>query len=137
MASQFHLALPCVSISKTQSFYKDVLGATIGRSEVKWADINLYNHQITFTECGSFKFECQSYNFNGDILPSFHFGVILPDDEWDNLQVRLKHKEVDIASHVKFLTGKTGEHRSFFVKDPNDYTVEFKCFTNPLDVFNS
>ena len=76
MAAQFHLALPCVNVNKTRTFYIDTLGGTIGRSAVKWADINLYNNQITFTECGPFKFECKSYNFNGDILPSFNFGVI-------------------------------------------------------------
>ena len=137
MATQFHLALPCVSISKTKVFYKDVLGAEIGRSAVKWVDINLFNHQITFTECGPFKFASKSYNFNGDILPSFHFGVILNKEEWDKVRERLESKDIPIASEVRFLENKTGEHESFFVKDPNDYTVEFKCFTKSSDVFNA
>lgn len=137
MATQFHLALPCVNINKTRIFYKDILGATIGRSAVKWADVNLFNHQITFTECGPFKFDCQSYNFNGDILPSFHFGVILQKDEWDKVLDLLNSKNISIVSQVKFLENKIGEHQSFFVKDPNDYMVEFKCFTKSSDVFNA
>lgn len=137
MAVQFHLALPCVSISKTRQFYKDILGASIGRSSVKWADINFYNHQITFTESGPFKFDSKSYNFNGHILPSFHFGIILDRFTWEVLYEHLRSKKVPILSQVKFLTDKTGEHESFFVKDPNDYTVEFKRFTKPSDVFNS
>lgn len=137
MAVQFHLALPCVSISKTRTFYKDMLGASIGRSAVKWADINLFEHQITFTECGPFKFDCKSYSFNGDILPSFHFGVILKREDWDKVRERLLSKNVPIASQVKFLENKIGEHESFFVKDPNDYTVEFKCFTKSSDIFNA
>lgn len=136
MATQFHLALPCVSINKTRLFYKDILGAEIGRSSVKWADINLFGNQITFTECGPFKFESKSYNFNGDILPSFHFGVILKKEEWDNMLEALKSKNASIVSQVKFLENKTGEHQSFFVKDPNDFTVEFKCFTKSSDIFN-
>lgn len=136
MATPFHLALPCVSINKTRLFYKDVLGAEIGRSAVKWADINLYGHQITFTECGPFQFDSKSYNFNGDILPSFHFGVILKNDDWNKVLERLKSKNVSIMSQVKFLENKTGEHQSFFVKDPNDFTVEFKCFTASSDIFN-
>lgn len=135
MARQFHLALPCVSISKTRTFYHDVLGAEIGRSAVKWIDINLFGHQITFTECGPFKFESKSYNFNGDILPSFHFGVILNTEDWNKVFSRLKSKNIPILSEVKFLENKTGEHQSFFVKDPNDFTVEFKCFTSSEDVF--
>lgn len=136
MATLFHLALPCVSINKTKIFYKEVLGAEIGRSSVKWADINLFGHQITFTECGPFKFYSKSYNFNGDILPSFHFGVILKEDGWNKVLERLKSQNAPILSQVKFLENKTGEHRSFFVKDPNDFTVEFKCFTKSSDIFN-
>ena len=137
MATQFHLALPCVNVNKTRTFYVDILGGTIGRSAVKWADIHLYNNQITFTECGPFKFECKSYSFNGDILPSFHFGIILEKEEWNSVLERLNSKNHKIASEVTFLESKVGEHQSFFVKDPNDYTVEFKCFANSRAVFES
>jgi extradiol dioxygenase family protein len=64
MAEHFHLALPCLSITKTRAFYNEVLGAQIGRSSIKWLDINFYNHQITFTESGPFNFESKSYAFN-------------------------------------------------------------------------
>lgn len=137
MATQFHLALPCISISKTRTFYKDVLGAKIGRATVKWVDVNLYGHQITFTESGPFKFDCRNYNFNGNILPSFHFGVILQKEEWTEVHERLASKNIEIVSQVKFLENKTGAHESFFIKDPNDYTVEFKCFAKSSDVFNA
>lgn len=137
MAAQFHLALPCINVNKTRIFYTDILGATVGRSAVKWADINLYNNQITFTECGPFKFVSPSYNFNGDILPSFHFGIILEKAKWDEVYNRIKSKKCSIISEVKFLEHKKGEHQSFFIKDPNDYTVEFKCFLNPKEVFVS
>ena len=137
MATQFHLALPCVSITNTRKFYVDILGASIGRSAVKWADINLYGNQITFTECGPFKFDCKSYSFNGDILPSFHFGMILNKTDWQVILDRLNSKNYAVGSEVKFLEDKVGEHRSFFVKDPNDFTVEFKCFVNSEEVFLS
>ena len=137
MAAQFHLALPCKNINKTRVFYTDILGATIGRAAVKWADINLYNNQITFTECGPFKFEYSSYNFNGDILPSFHFGIILEKPRWEEVYNRINSKKHTIISEVKFLEHKTGEHQSFFIKDPNDYTVEFKCFLNSKEIFES
>ncbi|HLT32300.1 MAG TPA: VOC family protein [Aquaticitalea sp.] len=137
MATKFHLALPCVNVSKTKAFYVDILGATMGRSAVKWADVNLFNNQITFTECGPFKFDCKNYSFNGDILPSFHFGIILEKRDWEQIHKRLISKRYEIVSEVKFLENKTGEHRSFFIKDPNDFMVEFKCFTNPNEVFES
>ncbi len=135
MAAQFHLALPCININKTGAFYTEVLGAQIGRFSSKWIDVNLYNNQITFTECGSFNFDYKSYSFNGDILPSFHFGIILEKPEWDAVLNRLKSKNITIVSEVQFLKDKTGEHNSFFVKDPNDFTVEFKCFLKAGDIF--
>jgi hypothetical protein len=63
--------------------------------------------------------------------------VILNDQEWDTVLNLLKSKGVEIVSEVNFLKDKTGEHHSFFVNDPNGYTVEFKCFTNPNEVFKS
>jgi len=137
MAAHFHLALPCLNIGKTRAFYHDLLGAPIGRSSVKWIDVNFYDHQITFTESGPFTFESRSYAFNGQVLPSFHFGVILNNQEWNKILKLLKSKEVEIVSEVHFLVDKTGEHNSFFVNDPNGYTVEFKCFSNSNEVFKS
>ena len=135
MATQFHLALPCVNINKTRAFYSEVLGAQIGRSSVKWADVNLYNNQITFTECGPFKFECKSYSFNGDILPSFHFGIILPDTEWSTLYQKMKQEDFLYIDETAFLSEKPGAHKSFFLRDPNGYIIEFKCFETPEEVF--
>ncbi|GAA3773835.1 VOC family protein [Corallibacter vietnamensis] len=135
MKAQFHLALPCLSISRTKTFYTESLGATIGRSAQNWIDINLFENQITFTKSGPFHFDYKSYSFNGDILPSFHFGVILNNDQWTQVLQTLKSKHIKSLTEVQFLQDKTGAHASFFVKDPNDYTVEFKCFNNNQDVF--
>ncbi|WP_053990954.1 VOC family protein [Mangrovimonas sp. TPBH4] len=135
METQFHLSLPCLSISKTKLFYTNVLEAKLGRSSQNWVDIDLFGHQITFTQSGAFNFDYKSYSFGGQVLPSFHFGVILDRRLWTVLFQKLKQKEVVEKPQLEFLSGKTGEHQSFFLKDPNDYTVEFKCFTNPEEIF--
>lgn len=130
----FHLALPCRSISETKSFYADLLGMQIGRSTHLWLDVNLLGSQITFTKAGNFRFDYQSYKFDGEVLPSFHFGVILSHDEWEAFRNDLSSK-VEIKTEITFLKDKAGEHKSFFVKDPNGYTVEFKCFSEPKAIF--
>lgn len=135
MDFKFHLSLPCLSISKTKEFYTKKLGATVGRRSQNWIDINLFQHQITFTKSGKFNFESKNYSFNGEVLPSFHFGVILSREEWAKKLALIKANSVDIQAEIKFLEGKNGQHHSFFVKDPNDYTVEFKCFKNDDEVF--
>ncbi len=137
MDFKFHLSLPCLSISKTKEFYTKNLGASIGRRSQNWIDINFYQHQITFTKSGKFTFESKNYTFNGQVLPSFHFGIILTREEWDKKLMFLKSLDMPLQAEVQFLEGKSGEHRSFFVKDPNGYTVEFKCFKTEDEVFKT
>ncbi len=131
----FHLSLPCTSISKTEDFYVDVIGAGLGRHTPRWLDIDLFGNQITFTKAGNFNFEYRSYKFEDSVLPSFHFGVIVDRDIWDTIYNRLMASEYEITTEVTFLKEKTGEHVSFFIRDPNGHMVEFKSFRNPKEMF--
>lgn len=110
----FHLSLPCRSISKTEDFYVDVIGAGLGRHSPRWLDIDLFGNQITFTRSGTFKFDYKSYRFEDSVLPSFHFGVIVDREVWDKIYHRLSASEYGITTEVTFLRDKTGEHVSFF-----------------------
>lgn len=85
MDVNFHISLPCRHIDATQKFYTKIIGATKGRKSQNWVDINLFGHQITFTKSGNFKFDYPSYIFEKTVLPSFHFGVILSNDVWQDL----------------------------------------------------
>ena len=131
----FHLSLPCRSISVTRDFYIDTIGARAGRQTSKWLDVDLFGNQITFTKSGPFDFSYKSYKFEDTILPSFHYGVIVDKDTWLSLYARLNESRYEVTAEVVFLRGKSGEHRSFFVLDPNGYRVEFKCFSQPKDIF--
>lgn len=131
----FHLALPCRSISITKDFYIDTLGAGLGRHTSHWLDIDLFGNQITFTKSGPFDFIFKSYKFEESVLPSFHFGIIVDKDTWISLYASLNDSRYEVTTEVVFLRDKSGEHRSFFVQDPNGYRVEFKCFSQPKDVF--
>ena len=71
------------------------------------------------------------------MLPSFHFGVILSGDLWKKMHNRIKKDGNFHIPETMFLDGKTGEHKSFFVQDPNGYIIEFKCFKEAADVFKS
>lgn len=75
--------------------------------------------------------------FEGKILPSFHFGIIVDAKTCQDIYSKLKEQRLDLVTESTFLEGKVGEHSSFFVKDPNDYMLEFKSFKNSTDVFNS
>lgn len=131
----FHLALPCSSISVTRDFYIDTLGARLGRNSPNWLDIDLFGNQITFTKSGPFEFSYKSYKFEDTILPSFHFGIIVDQETWLSLYSSLNDSRYEVTTEVVFLKDKNGEHRSFFVQDPNGYKVEFKCFNEQKDIF--
>ena len=135
MNTIFHLSLPCLSISNTIEFYKNELGCEVGRSTQNWVDVNLFGHQTTFTKAGKYSFNSPDYIFEGNILPSFHYGVIIKRQEWQKLFKKLSYTAIEIIDQTCFLKNKKGEHVSFFVKDPNGYVLEFKSFKNNEETF--
>ncbi|MBQ0788533.1 MAG: VOC family protein [Oceanihabitans sp.] len=137
METSFHMSLPCLSVTKTKDFYTNNIGASLGRMTKNWVDINLFNHQLTFIKAEKFHFNSPNYVFEGKILPSFHFGVIVDADNWKKIYEKLKEQNLEVVTQTTFLENKPGEHVSFFVKDPNDYMLEFKSFIDPKQMFAS
>ncbi|QNJ97136.1 VOC family protein [Constantimarinum furrinae] len=135
MENRFHISLPCMHIEATEKFYTQILGAAKGRSAKNWVDINLFDHQLTFTKSGKFKFDYPSYTFENTVLPSFHFGILLPDSTWNTLYKKMHAENFLYIDKTSFLTGSKGAHKSFFLRDPNGYIIEFKCFKDAGAVF--
>ncbi|MFD2822916.1 VOC family protein [Lacinutrix iliipiscaria] len=137
METSFHMSLPCLSVTKTKNFYTNIIGASSGRMAQHWVDINLFNHQLTFIKAEKFHFNNPNYVFEGKILPSFHFGVIVDVETWGKIYAKLNEQNLEVVTQTTFLKDKPGEHLSFFVKDPNDYMLEFKSFKDPKQMFES
>ncbi|RED46825.1 hypothetical protein DFQ10_101601 [Winogradskyella eximia] len=137
MDTSFHMSLPCLSVKETKDFYINNIGASLGRTSEYWLDINLFGHQLTFIQAEKFNFNSPNYVFEGKMLPSFHFGVIVSVAKWEELYARLNSENLEVVTQTTFLKDKTGEHLSFFINDPNDYMLEFKSFKTPKDMFKS
>ena len=137
MKTSFHLSLPCLSVKDTKKFYVDTIGASLGRAAQNWVDVNLFDHQLTFIKAAKFNFNNPNYVFEGKILPSFHFGIIVDIDTWGKIYAKLNEQNLEVVAETTFLKGKNGEHLSFFVKDPNDYMLEFKSFKEPSHKFKA
>jgi extradiol dioxygenase family protein len=131
------MSLPCLSVKETKNFYINNIGATYGRNTQNWIDINLFGHQITFIKAKKFNFNNPNYIFEGKILPSFHFGVIVDYDAWKKVYAKLQGYELDLVTESTYLKDQLGEHVSFFVKDPNGYMLEFKTFKESKDIFKA
>ena len=69
-------------------------------------------------------------------MPSFHFGIIIDVKTWGETYAKLNEQSLELVTQATFLKDKPGEHLSFFIKDPNDYMLEFKSFKEPKDMFN-
>jgi extradiol dioxygenase family protein len=119
METLFHLSLPCTDLEDTKKFYVATVGAILGRHSNNWADINLFGHQITFTQAGKFNFNNPNYVFEGKILPSFHFGVILDVDTWGAMYSNLNGLNLELVTQATFLKNKSGEHLSSIFQTEN------------------
>ena len=137
MKNLFHLSLPCKNLVETKTFYVDTIGADLGRYANNWVDINLFGHQVTFTQVGKFNFANPSYSFEGKLLSSFHFGLIFDIVTWNKIYSELNNSSLELTTQTTFLKNKPGEHVSFFVKDPNEYMLEFKSFKEINETFKS
>lgn len=135
MTPVFHLSLPCLDIEETKKFYTDDLGVECGRQTSKWLDIDLFNNQLTYVLVDKFRFDFPNYAFEKDVLPSFHFGIVLDTQTWETMHDKINNWSPDTIVTKTFLKDKKGEHESFFVKDPNGYTIEFKTFREENEIF--
>lgn len=135
MKGIFHMSLPCKDLQKTITYYKEELGLKVGRSKTNWVDINLFGSQLTFVEVDNFTFDYPFYALEQESLPSFHFGVVLENDEWEEVYDKINRWSTETIIKKTFFKDKNGEQSSFFVKDPNDYYIEFKTFTKHDEIF--
>lgn len=131
----FHLSLPCYDTSETRQFYIERLGFSSGRSSDGWIDVDMAGNQLTFLKALRWRFPDKYYQFEGQVLPAFHFGILLDKTDWDNVYARCLSEGLCNEEPTTFLSGKSGEHRSFFIEDPNNYVIEFKCFAKMEEAF--
>ncbi len=71
-------------------------------------------------------------------IPARRFGVILDWNDWDELLVRIK--SYDVAFYIEPYTrfsGEVGEQRTFFIQDPSENFLEFKCFKDKTYIFKA
>ena len=101
MLSPFHLALPVVDLDASRRFYIDILGCHIGRSALRWVDINFWGHQLSLHLDETLDGSTISTNaVDGDDVPTKHFGVILEWDRFEQLKTRLL--EGEFASEIQW-----------------------------------
>ncbi|MCB8836957.1 VOC family protein [Aurantimonas sp. VKM B-3413] len=136
----FHLAFPVRDLEETRAFYRDVLGAKIGRSSDTWVDFDLFGHQLSaHRRNGPDAASGVSGQVDGHNVPIPHFGVVLAMGDWQGLADRLSaRKDVDwIEKPMVRFKGEPGEQATLFIRDPSGNALEFKGFSDMAAVFAS
>jgi extradiol dioxygenase family protein len=127
---RFHLAFPVTDLEAARRFYAGVLGCPLGRESAEWIDFDLYGHQIVAHRVPADEHPAVRSNaVDGHAVPAFHFGVILPWEDFGPMAQRLRAAGVTfvIEPCVRF-EGRVGEQATLFVRDPCGNTLEFKAF---------
>lgn len=133
----FHLAFPVTNLGAIRDFYTGVLKCRVGRESDRWIDFDFFGHQITahLDESSLDNITCN--DVDDKAIPSRHFGAILSWQQWDDLVVNVKAH--DISFYIDPCTrfkGQVGEQRTFFIQDPCENYLEFKCFKDQSFIFN-
>jgi extradiol dioxygenase family protein len=121
----FHLAIPCRDLDEARHFYVDVLGCRLAR---RYAD------RITLDFCGD-QLVCHLAPEKVDPAPetsSRHFGITFREkSDFDATSARLRAAGIEFFKDVFVrFPDQPEEHWAFFVRDPSNNLVEFKCYQN-------
>jgi extradiol dioxygenase family protein len=128
MEPLFHLSIPVDNLDRAKAFYIDTLGCSIGRETRGRFDINFFGHHIVAhlspREAGKPRGSIPS---DGDTAPLRHFGVILPIDDWKEMERRLTSHDIDftLSPRISF-AGKPAQQHIMMLPDGCGNIVEFK-----------
>ncbi|WP_131782930.1 VOC family protein [Legionella gresilensis] len=131
METIFHLAFPVHDFNLAKYFYHEQLGFAVGRESEHALIFHFANHQIVAHLID------EPLPLQAGIYPR-HFGLIfLKEDEFKGFYNQLINKKVPFEIELKkrFLGTKI-EHQTFFLKDPSNNLLEFKCYQYYSAIFN-
>lgn len=133
----FHLAFPVRDIASTRYFYESILECEIGREAERWIDFDFFGHQLS-AHVTEYQHRQEDVNqVDQHAIPARHFGCVLAWSDWDKLVQRCEQYQIAfyIQPYTRF-EGDIGEQRTFFIQDPSDNFLEFKCFKDGQQLFN-
>tara|TARA_R110002096_G_scaffold235909_4_gene426246 strand:- start:531 stop:953 length:423 start_codon:yes stop_codon:yes gene_type:complete len=135
---RFHLAFPVTNLAVIREFYCSVLRCDVGRESERWIDFNFFGHQLTAHLDGTDVYQPGRNQVDNKPVPARHFGVILDWNDWDELCEHVKSYDIKfyIEPYTRF-AGETGEQRTFFIQDPSQNYLEFKCFRDKSYIFRA
>jgi hypothetical protein len=119
----FHLAIPCRDLEEARQFYVDQLGAELARSYDDRVTLKFFGHQVV----------CHLAPDKIDPEPQLyprHFGITFRDmPQFEALIAGYRQSGLEFfrEPYTRF-GGTPAEHLTFFLRDPSNNLIEFKCY---------
>lgn len=125
----FHLAIPSANLDESADFYSK-LGCRIARRYPDRVTLELMGHQIV----------CHLSPDKIDQKPEMyprHFGITFTEEALFQhvLSTAIERKLKFFREPFIRYKGLAEEHRAFFVIDPSNNLLEFKCYRDPAMVY--
>jgi extradiol dioxygenase family protein len=126
----FHLAIPTHDLDEAEASYTNVVGARRARRYDDRVTFELFRHQVV---CHLNPSGCE---LEAKIYPR-HYGITFKD------AVKFKQLYDRVARRPEFIfqdlarrfADKPERHSTFFLRDPSNNMLEFKCYDDPEFVY--
>ena len=131
MSDVFHLAIPAGKLEVSLPFYTDVLGCSLGPSEIgKWQDVDFWGNELTLHKT-EMKLPNERHDVDMGNVPVPHFGVHLDKNVFSKIKENLQSNNIKYLDepYIRF-KGKKEEQETFFIKDPHGNILELKTLQN-------
>ncbi len=128
MPHPFHLSMPVSDLERAREFYVDLLGCQVGRSSSRRFDLDFFGHHVVaHLAPGDAGQSSSPIGTDDDPSPVRHFGVILPQEQWDAMAERVTAAEVDFVIKPQLVhKGRAAEQSIMLIRDGCGNVVEFK-----------
>ena len=126
--SPFHLSVPVTDLASARAFYGGLLGCSEGRSADDRVDYDFFGHHLVMhVEPSDAAHRTTVIESSGIPTPCRHFGVILPQDQWDVIAARLCDAGVHFFMEPQVIfPGEVREQAILLVEDGSGNVVELK-----------
>jgi extradiol dioxygenase family protein len=125
----FHLSFPVRDLAEAIAFYRDVLGAEIGRCEPTYADALLFSAQVTLQN--------DPENVLNPMPRTRHFGATIAWSQWEALAQRLGKAANLVEPPRVSYAGTPTEQAKLMLKDPSGNLIEVKAYRHPENVLGT
>jgi uncharacterized protein len=124
-----HISFPVSDMPEAIAFYRQVLGAEIGRHTETFADAFVFGAQVTLQN--------DPLNVTAPMPRSRHFGATVSWENWEEMASRLRSGDFIVERPIVSHAGHPTEQAKMMLMDPSGNLIEIKAYRQPDKVLGS